>query len=68
VTATYQNGVLELRIPRAEGAEPKHIKVQAQQTATGQPSKAGAPASQGDNQGRQANNRAGAPAPEKAKK
>jgi len=32
--ATYRNGVLELHIPRAEGAQPRHIKLQ--QTETGQ--------------------------------
>jgi HSP20 family protein len=34
VQATYRNGVLELHIPRAEGARPRHIKLQ--QTETGQ--------------------------------
>jgi HSP20 family protein len=32
--ATYRNGVLELHIPRAEGAQPKRIQVQGQQAAT----------------------------------
>jgi len=35
VQATYRNGVLELHIPRAEGAQPKRIQVQGQQSASG---------------------------------
>jgi len=34
--ASYRNGVLELHIPRAEGARPKRIPVQARQSALGQ--------------------------------
>jgi HSP20 family protein len=34
--ASYRNGVLELHIPRAEGAQPKRIKVQGQQAGNGQ--------------------------------
>jgi HSP20 family protein len=34
--ATYRNGVLELHIPKAEGAQPKRINVQGQQGTTGQ--------------------------------
>jgi HSP20 family protein len=30
VQATYHNGVLELHIPRAEGAQPRRIKIQGQ--------------------------------------
>jgi HSP20 family protein len=31
VQATYRNGVLEMHIPRAEGAQPKRIKVEGSQ-------------------------------------
>jgi HSP20 family protein len=55
VQATYQNGVLELHCPRAEGAQTKRIKVHAQQGETGQ-------------QGRQPNAQAGGAASEKSKK
>lgn len=60
VQATYRNGVLELHIPRAAGAQPKQIKVQGQQEATGQqgqqalPSTTGAASGQGRTQGQQA--------------
>jgi HSP20 family protein len=63
--ATYRNGVLELHIPRAEGAQPKHIQVQGQQAASNQ---AGAAAPQAGHPGRPASNQAGATASEKAKK
>jgi HSP20 family protein len=33
VQASYRNGVLELRIPRAEGAQPRRIQVQTEQAA-----------------------------------
>ncbi len=56
VQATYRNGVLELHIPRAEGSQPRHIKVQRQQDAL---------ASQA---GVQSNKLAGAAASEKTKK
>jgi Hsp20/alpha crystallin family len=72
--ATCRNGVLELHIPRAEGAQPKRIQVQGQQGATGQPGQqalsgqAGASASQADKQGQQGRNQAGATASASAKK
>jgi HSP20 family protein len=47
VKATYRNGVLELHIPRKEGARPKRIEIQGEQAAAGQ-------------QGKQANNQAAA--------
>ena len=62
VQASYQNGVLELRIPRAEEAQPKRIKVQTPQAATGQP------AAQAANPGQQANNPGEKTAPQKAQK
>jgi HSP20 family protein len=58
VQATYTNGVLELHIPRAEGAQPKRISVQGQQGAAGQQGK----------QSQQATNQAGATASGKAQK
>jgi HSP20 family protein len=36
VQASYRNGVLEVHIPRAEGAQPRQIPVQGQQAGTGQ--------------------------------
>lgn len=33
VTATYENGVLTVRIPKAEAAKPKQIRITAQQPA-----------------------------------
>jgi HSP20 family protein len=53
--ATYRNGVLELHIPRVEGAQPRRIQVQGQQAAAGQ-------------QRKQVTGEAGATASEKAKK
>lgn len=44
--ATYQNGVLELHIPKAETAQPKRIQVQGQ-TGSGQQRLKGTPAQQG---------------------
>jgi len=35
VQATYHNGVLELHIPRAEGAQPRHIQVQRDEAGNG---------------------------------
>lgn len=35
VQANYRNGVLELHIPRAPGAQPRHIAIQGAQPATG---------------------------------
>jgi HSP20 family protein len=40
VQATYRNGVLEMHIPRAEGAGPKRIRVQGQQGAIGRAAQA----------------------------
>jgi HSP20 family protein len=74
VQATYRNGVLELHIPRAENAQPKHIKVQAEQAATGQqgqqamPRQAGAASSPGGAQGQQAGGASEQPASEKNKR
>jgi HSP20 family protein len=34
--ATYHNGVLELHIPKTEGANARHIKVQGQQATSGE--------------------------------
>jgi HSP20 family protein len=36
VQATYRNGVLELHIPRAEEAKPKHIQVRGQEALSNQ--------------------------------
>jgi len=36
VKASYQNGVLELHIPRREGTQPKRIKVEGKPTASSQ--------------------------------
>lgn len=36
VQATYHNGVLELHMPRKEGSQPKHIKVEGHQNGNGQ--------------------------------
>jgi len=63
--ATYRNGVLELHLPRAPGAEPRRIQVQRQQAESGQ---AGTRSSQAGSQGQQAGTQAGATAPEKATK
>jgi HSP20 family protein len=64
VQGAYRNGVLELHIPRAEGSQPRHIKIQGQQAATG---KQGQQA--GSNQGQQAaSNQGGSASSEKAKK
>jgi len=77
VQASYQNGVLELHIPRAEEAQPKRIKVQGQQAASSQPAQQGAagqqassgqPAAQTGNGGRQSGSPAGKTASEKAQK
>jgi len=63
VQATYRNGVLELRIPRAEGTQPRRIKVQGQQDETGQqgqrtqPNQGGAAAQTG-NSGQQGSSQA----------
>jgi HSP20 family protein len=54
VQATYRNGVLELHIPRAEGARPRRIQIQAEQTAP--------------HQGQQTSSSQTGAAPEKAKK
>jgi HSP20 family protein len=40
VQATYHNGVLEMHIPRVEGAHPKRIKVQGQHGVIGQKAQA----------------------------
>jgi HSP20 family protein len=57
VQGTYRNGVLELHIPRAEGAQPKHIKIQGQ------------PQAESGRQGQQApSNQTGAASSEKGKK
>jgi HSP20 family protein len=72
--ATYRNGVLEVHVPRAEGAQPKRIQVQGQQAATGPQgqqalsNQAGAAAPQAGKQGQQAGNQAGKAAAETAKK
>jgi HSP20 family protein len=72
--ATYRNGVLELHIPRAEGAQPKQIKIEGMPAQTGQQrqqaksNQAGAVASQAGDQGQKATNQAGAKASEKAEK
>jgi len=63
--ATYQNGVLELHIPRAEGAQPRRIKIQGQQAAPAQPEQP-ASSKQDGNPRQQAPNQARAP--EKASK
>jgi len=68
VQATYQNGVLELHIPRAEEAQPKRIKVQGQQAASSQPGQQAAASqqtAQADNRGQQSGSPA---ASEKAQK
>ena len=41
VQAAYRNGVLELHIPRAEGAQPKRINIQGEQGAGGQQAQQG---------------------------
>jgi HSP20 family protein len=78
--ASFRNGVLELHIPRKEGAQPKRINVQQQQGESGrgstgqqaqQPSsiKAGGETSQSGSQGQQSNTKqAGGMASDKAKK
>jgi len=71
VQASYQNGVLELHIPRAEEAQPKRIKVQAQQAASGQKGQqaaSGQQKAQAGNGGQQSGSPAGKTAPEKAQK
>jgi HSP20 family protein len=74
VQATYRNGVLELHIPRAEGAQPKHIKVEGQQAPNGlqgqqaPPTKAGAATSQTANSGQEGKDQTAATASAKAKK
>ena len=74
VRATYHNGVLELHIPRAEGAKPRRIAVQGQQSESSPlgrqtlSNQAGAAGSQAGNQGQQAKQPAEATASEKAKK
>lgn len=40
IEANYRNGVLEMHIPRAEGAGPKRIRVQGQQGAIGRAAQA----------------------------
>jgi len=66
VQATYQNGVLELHIPKAEEAQPRRINIQGQQAATGQQ---GQPSTgQAGNEGQQASKQAGTRATEKAQK
>ncbi len=55
VQGTYRNGVLELHIPRAEGSQPRQVKIQGQQATS--------------NQGQQpASNHGGSASSEKAKK
>jgi HSP20 family protein len=65
--ATYRNGVLELHIPRAEGAGPKRIKLQGQQGASGQKAQASSGKSAGPGNGSKSNP-AETKAPEKAQK
>jgi len=66
--ATHRNGVLELHIPRAEGAQPKRIQVQGQKGQQALSGQVEASASQGGKQGQQAKNQAGATASASAKK
>jgi HSP20 family protein len=70
VKATYRNGVLEVHIPRAEGAGPKRIEVQGQQgqQAQGRATKNGGVASQSGAQGQPAKNQAEATASGKGTK
>jgi HSP20 family protein len=74
VQATYRNGVLELHIPRAEGAGPKRINVQAQQGGGQQAQQisSGRGGNQGQqsqaSQGQQTGSQAGTTASERAKK
>ena len=63
--ATYRNGVLELHIPRAEGAQPKRIKVEGQQAPS---NPAGPTPSQEGNGGQQASKLGAAKGSEKAGK
>jgi HSP20 family protein len=53
VQASYRNGVLELHIPRAEGAGPKRINVQGQQGEGGQQAQQQISSGRGGNQGQQ---------------
>lgn len=71
--ATYRNGVLELHLPRAEGAQSRRVQIQSQpnggtqgakQTASGQ---AGSPTVAGSRQGQQPGEHAGSAA-DKTKK
>jgi len=75
VQASYRNGVLELHIPRAEGAGPKRINVQAQQGDGGQQAQqisSGRGGNQGQqsqaSQGQQTGSQAGTTATERPKK
>jgi HSP20 family protein len=71
IQATYRNGVLELHLPRAEGTQPKQIKLQGQQGTTGQqalPSATGAASGQSKNQGQEAGGQAGAAASKESRK
>jgi len=67
VQASYRNGVLEMHIPRAEGAAPRRIKIQGQQGAIGQTAQA-ATGKGGESGNASQSNRAEQKSSEKAQK